>query len=410
MWVPRTWPEVDALTGTAEESSVLDFKRDLPPATKPANEGVAKDIAAMSVAGGVILYGVEEDAATLVATGIRPVVLAGARERFQQIAGSRIAPGCVIEVVNIADPSDRTKGVVAVAVPPSVFAPHMVGDRFPVRRGTVTESLSEPDIARLYARREAMLDTDVPEPRDALAAGFAPPRRPDDGTPDRAGALTADLGRLRVAFLPVGPVAHPAAPWLRDVLQAAHRRAVTRVLSILRDPRPAALTRLASWEPYYGQGWTAGRSASFDPTTRELSSHAAVFAYPGRLSFQATRMIRVSAGASLGVDVPTYLCAYEDDFATSMIAFAGIAGQVFADMDGVGMIRAVIEFLGFDGAVPFADTDGARIWGAPIAHIADATTDAAELRDDPAAVAQRLVDPWLAAFCDDASVWSRISQ
>jgi hypothetical protein len=66
MWVPRRWEAIDALIGTAQESGTLDFKRGLPPATQPANEEVAKDIAAMSVAGGVIVYGIAEDPQTLV--------------------------------------------------------------------------------------------------------------------------------------------------------------------------------------------------------------------------------------------------------------------------------------------------------------------------------------------------------
>lgn len=417
MWVPRTWQEIEALIGTAEESSVLDFKRELPTTTKPANEEAAKDIAAMSVAGGLIIYGVAEDPATLVASAICPVVLAGARERFQQIAGSRIAPGCPVELVKVASPTDPSKGVVVVAVPASAFAPHMVGVRYPVRRGTVTECLSEPEVARLYARRQAMLDVGRPAPREALDAAFAPPRRTDDGMPDRAGALAADIGRLRAAFLPLGPVAHPAAPWLRDALGQAHGRAVQTVLDLVKDPRTAVLTRLASWEPYYGQGWTAGRSASFAPPTSYLSSHAAVFTYPGRISCQATRGLRVDPSASRGVGVETYRCAFEDEFAVSAMAFAAVAGQILADMDGVGIVHAVIEFDGFAEAVSFSDTDAAGVWGAPeysrmrrvpASYLGDAMTDVLDLRDEPLVVARRLLDPWLAAFCDDDSVWSRI--
>ena len=238
MWIPRTWEQIEALKGTAEESDVLDFKRELPATTKPANEETAKDIAAMSVAGGVIVYGVDENRTTLVATTTHPVVLARARERFQQIAGSRIAPGCPIEVVNVASPTDPSKGVVVIAVPPSSLAPHMVGHRYPVMRGTVTESLSEPEIARLYARRQAMLDASPPSSRDAMDASFAPPRRSDDGLPDSAGALADDVGRLRMAFLPVGPVAHPCAPWLRLCSNERTPGRSRRCCHLVSDSRP----------------------------------------------------------------------------------------------------------------------------------------------------------------------------
>lgn len=312
----------------------------------------------------------------------------------------------------------RRRASLVVAVSPSAFAPHMVGDRYPVRRGTVTESLSEPEIARLYARRHAMLDVSRPGSREVMDAAFAPPRRSDDGMPDRAGALADDVGRLRTVFLPVGPVAHPGAPWLRDALQQAHVRAVHKVLPLVRGSGPAVLTRLASWEPYYGEGWTAGRSASFAPATSHLSSHAAVFAYTGCISCQATRNLRVAPGASHGAGVETYRCSFEDELAIAAIAFAAIAGQILADMETIGIVRAVVEFDGFSEAVSFGETDGTGVWGAPeysrmrqapAVYRGDALSDLLELRDDPLAAARRLVDPWLAAFCDDDSVWSRIT-
>jgi hypothetical protein len=34
--------------------------------------------------------------------------------------------------------------------------------------------------------------------------------------------------------------------------------------------------------------------------------------------------------------------------------------------------------------------------------------DLGELCDEPVAVARQLLDPWIAAFCEDDSVWQRI--
>jgi len=61
MWRPKTWAEVEALKGQAEETSRLDFKRDV-----TRNPETTKDIAAMTVDRGVLVYGVAEDEASRV--------------------------------------------------------------------------------------------------------------------------------------------------------------------------------------------------------------------------------------------------------------------------------------------------------------------------------------------------------
>ena len=51
MWRPKTWLELKALEGHAEESRTLDFKRE-----PGSNAEMAKDIAALTVNGGVLIY------------------------------------------------------------------------------------------------------------------------------------------------------------------------------------------------------------------------------------------------------------------------------------------------------------------------------------------------------------------
>lgn len=50
MWHPRTWSDIEALKGQAEESSTLDFKKDL-----GSSSEIAKDLAAMALNGGVLV-------------------------------------------------------------------------------------------------------------------------------------------------------------------------------------------------------------------------------------------------------------------------------------------------------------------------------------------------------------------
>ena len=93
MWHPSTWNEVEALKGHAEESSTLDFKRQI-----GSNPEIAKDLAAMALNGGVLVYGVEEDKDTGVAAEIKPVPLKQVEERIRQIAGSGVSPPVDLDV------------------------------------------------------------------------------------------------------------------------------------------------------------------------------------------------------------------------------------------------------------------------------------------------------------------------
>lgn len=119
MWIPRTWTEIEALLGEAIETASLDFKRKL-----GSSDEVAKDIAAMSLNGGVLIYGIDEDPETLTATRIEPVAFKGAEERIRQIAASNIAPPCELEVEIIRKAEGDSAGAIAVRVPESLQAPH----------------------------------------------------------------------------------------------------------------------------------------------------------------------------------------------------------------------------------------------------------------------------------------------
>lgn len=85
MWSPRTWTELEELVGLAEETPSLEFKRQIAKGTAE----VAKDIAAMTVNGGVIIYGLDEDKRTQLATKIFVMPLRGVEERLHSIAGMK---------------------------------------------------------------------------------------------------------------------------------------------------------------------------------------------------------------------------------------------------------------------------------------------------------------------------------
>src|SRR4051812_26337092 len=111
MWIPRSWGAVSGLIGSAEETSALDFKQAL-----SGNAEIAKDVGAMTVDGGVIVYGVEEDRASRLASGIQKLTLAGVEERLQQVVGTRISPPPDVEIFLLTERDGDREGVVVVTI------------------------------------------------------------------------------------------------------------------------------------------------------------------------------------------------------------------------------------------------------------------------------------------------------
>ncbi len=83
MWIPRTEEEIVAAASRPlgiEETASCDAKLQLP----GQDRDLAQDVAAMANEGGVLIYGVGEDANKR-AKVLKPIKLPGARERVDQI-------------------------------------------------------------------------------------------------------------------------------------------------------------------------------------------------------------------------------------------------------------------------------------------------------------------------------------
>jgi hypothetical protein len=156
MWRPRTEAEIQVGidNGAAVESSSFDAKVALPASGK--NKDLAKDICAMTVDGGTLLYGVGGDDPTR-PDRREPFDTRGARERIDAVAQTGIAEPPVIDVYEIDSEEQRGKGYVCAVVPPSPRAPHMLtidGDNRYWGRGLAgNRILTEREVARLYERR-----------------------------------------------------------------------------------------------------------------------------------------------------------------------------------------------------------------------------------------------------------------
>ncbi|MFK0244594.1 helix-turn-helix domain-containing protein [Amycolatopsis azurea] len=148
-----------AIEAGMAESEDLDWKQALPPDVDKKRWEFAKDVAAMAnTRGGLIVYGVRED-------NERAVELTGVpnaerdRQALRSYANGRVRPlvdGLLIEALD--DPGENPRpGLIAVFVPPSPDAPHVIGEKnalgVPYRYGTDTNWMSENQLERAYRDR-----------------------------------------------------------------------------------------------------------------------------------------------------------------------------------------------------------------------------------------------------------------
>lgn len=398
MWIPRLWTDIAALIGQAEETASLDFKRAI---SKNARE-VAKDIAAMTVEGGVLVYGVEEDATTRRASAIVRFPLASQEERLQQIAGSNIRPTPAIEVIVLTEAPGDADGVIAVVVPRSSRAPHEVDGIFPRRDGTTTARMTEPEIDRLYQlRRHA--SGPLLSPTDLLAAVRDLPGI--DGDPDYSNPMSgmgADTGILRVACRFDGDQRHPADPWLRHALDQAVGRADAWLDAhpLARDS--ALLERLdQDWQPYSVDGWRAGWAPTDAVSLWTSFTAAAAFLYPSHLLMQVTVPLTRDVAHDSSID---YRCAHEVAVAQELAVALRLAGEIFGAYEASGRFQVAVGLVGFGGAFSYSATrarpgmDTSRLAPASDGLFTTVESSPQSLLSEPTAIALELIGRWLASF------------
>ena len=132
MWVPENAEEIEraAQGGHLRETHSFDAKAALPDRNR--NAELAKDVSAMTVDGGVLLYGIAEDRDQN-PTVPQPIDLAGVRERVDQIVSTSIQEQPYVDPRSFATADDPSKGYLVVLVPQSARAPHQVTVRGELR-------------------------------------------------------------------------------------------------------------------------------------------------------------------------------------------------------------------------------------------------------------------------------------
>jgi hypothetical protein len=144
MWRPTDEQSIvrSAEGGDLQESHSFDAKAELPPPGRRKNRDLATDVAAMTVDGGTLVYGVGEDNEGR-PTVAGPIPLVGQRERVDQIVQTLISEPPRIEIEAIESADDPSRGYIVVSIPPSPRAPHQVDATRP-REGCGRPDLRSP--------------------------------------------------------------------------------------------------------------------------------------------------------------------------------------------------------------------------------------------------------------------------
>ncbi|GIG29266.1 AlbA family DNA-binding domain-containing protein [Cellulomonas marina] len=206
--VPLTsWDEVvsAAQAGVLDETQWVELKQDVPASSKSANLELAKDLASLSVDGGLLVIGVAD--ADRKAGDVVGARLQGLETRIDQVAGGQITPPLSVTIVRVDHPDDDERGVLLVGVPASPDAPHMVDGAYWARGATGKRRLSDPEVRRLMTARQAQTAGFETRLR-AMAEDFEIP------------ALTRRKGHVYLLAEPLAPVhAQPAAGHHETLLQ-----------------------------------------------------------------------------------------------------------------------------------------------------------------------------------------------
>jgi hypothetical protein len=385
VWRPSNFAEIESALGVIAESPDLDFKRDL---SKPSD--IAKDVASMSLQGGVIAYGIDEDADSGVAGELTPIELRAVPEKIQQVVDTAIWPTLAVDIEVFTREPGETHGVVLVRVAPSPLAPHYTNDRFPARSDRTTRYLSEREIEALYEQRRLLSSVADAE----ILGGFLYPA----GAPP-AGTGFGGIGTMRLRVSPVGRADHPAGVRLAGPLTDAVAAASESTAALGLAGGPVAFDLMKAWKPRGAVGWEAGETFDDFPRLSVSRTSAVVCEYDLTLSFLSTM--------SLATSDDTGRSAFEHLWAAEALALLSIAGQVSAQVPSAVILRAELSLDGFDGAVSQAVLDGygmtPDVPRAPNGYTERTQTSTRELVGDPILVARRLLDRFFISFVPEPS-------
>ncbi len=246
----ETWRELVAAAdaGVLQETQWVECKETVP-GGKGANVELGRDLASLSVEGGLLVVGARDkcqDASGLV--GLRDVE--AVRDRIAQVASNSIKPPLSVVVDVVTDENNERPPCMLVTVHSSASAPHMVDQRYWGRSATGKRPLGDIEVRRLLSERgkrtvefeQYLLDMSVtfdpiplPERQQGHIYFCARP------TMSPAIKVTDTLASTR------------ATEWLRDALPSGANYARELAEMVEKEiPHPDGLLVASSWHHSHG--------------------------------------------------------------------------------------------------------------------------------------------------------------
>jgi hypothetical protein len=141
--------------GSTTETQWVECKAAIPAAADQPNLELARDLASLTVDGGVLVIGVRDKATAAAGVVGTTDDIDQLIDRISQIAaGPRVQPPMhVVFGEPLQNPDDPTRHALLVSVPKSESAPHMVDSRYWGRSGNGKRELSNSEVEALIARR-----------------------------------------------------------------------------------------------------------------------------------------------------------------------------------------------------------------------------------------------------------------
>lgn len=339
MWVPASAADIEAAAtgGDLAETSSFEAKEALP--TRGRNPDLATAVAAMSTDGGVLLYGVAEDEHER-PTIPKPITLAGAPERVDQIVQTSIMEAPYIDVRGYPTDDDPSVGYLLVIVPQSARAPHQVtvgGDlRFYGRGATGKRRLTEGEIARLYRRRD-----EWEQDREMLL--------------EQAIAVAPFEAQSNLGFMHgfARPVAPDRAIWERAVERSGGRDALQRALAQTAAERRTQQDYVPSlhgggqWHRIGADAWRLSTVNERDPDPSLARSVMNLTAnIDGRGLLFCGRAAELWTGAS---EDQARLIVFESIIAGNLAGFLAFMGALYHAAGYHGHVDLGVAVVGLEG-------------------------------------------------------------
>lgn len=172
-----TWNELVSAVqaGSMTETQWVECKLAIPATSPGANMELAKDLASLTVDGGVLVIGVRDKAKAVQDVEGTTDDIETLKDRISSIAGqTRVQPNMhVVFGEPLLNPDGSGRYALLVAVPQSPAAPHMVDGQYWGRTAVGKRPLVDAEVAQLFAQRR-LLEGDFESRLQAISSDLDP--------------------------------------------------------------------------------------------------------------------------------------------------------------------------------------------------------------------------------------------